>query len=171
MATESPVVVGKLGRARGLQGDLFITPMTDFPERFSELEDILVLGPDGWESMPIVACDFISGRPVIRFEGIVNPEQASGLTNRLLAVPRAEVFELPEGSHYVFDLIGYEVVDEDDQPIGRLVDVQRYPASDVYVIEAEDSRRIVLAAVAQFVRTIDDAARKITIVKAGLVDG
>jgi 16S rRNA processing protein RimM len=171
VADESLVVVGKLGRARGLQGDLFITPMTDFPERFGELEEILVRGPKSWESRRIVASDFISGRPVIRFDGITNPEEASRLTNRLLAVPRTEVFELPEGSRYVFDLIGYDVVGEDDQPIGRLVDVQRYPANDVYVIEAADNSRVVLAAVAQFVRKIDDAEKKITISKAGLVDG
>lgn len=171
MATQSPVVVGKLGRARGLKGDQFITPLTDFPERFAELETILVRGPDGWETRRIAANNFISGRPVIRFEGINTPEEASRLTNRTLAVPREELIELPEGSHYVFDLLGCDVVDENDQPIGRLVDVQRYPASDVYVIEAKDNHRLVLAAVSQFVRDIDVAARKITISKAGLVDG
>jgi 16S rRNA processing protein RimM len=99
VTTEGPVVVGKLGRARGLHGDMFITPLTDFPERFAELEEILLQGPDGWESFRIARNDFISGRPVIRFEGIHTPEDASRLTNRILAVPREEIFGLPEGSH------------------------------------------------------------------------
>jgi len=171
VSTETPVVVGKLGRARGLQGDLYITPLTDFPQRFADLEEILVKGPDGWESFRIDRSDFISGRPVIRFEGITSPEEASRLTNRLLAVPREEVFDLPEGSHYVFDLVGSEVVDESGEMIGRLVDIQRYPANDVYVIMAADNRRMVLAAVAEFVRDVDVETKKITVSRAGLVDG
>jgi len=171
VASESPVVVGKLGRARGLEGDIYITPMTDFPERFADLEAILVQSRDGWESYRIARNDFISGRPVVRFEGINTPEEASRMTNRLLAVPREEVFGLPEGSYYVFDLIGSEVIDESGEMIGRLVDVQRYPANDVYVIMAADNRRMVLAAVAEFVRDVDVEARKITISRAGLVDG
>ena len=171
MEPQSPVVVGKLGRARGLRGDLYVTPLTDFPERFADLKEILVKGPDGWVSMRIAANDFVSGRPVIKFKGINSPEEASRLTNRMLAVPRDQVFKLPDGSRYVFDLVGFEVVDEDNGHVGTLVDVQQYPANDVYIIEAEDRHRFVLAAVTEFVRGIDDASRKITISKAGLVDG
>lgn len=169
---QSPIVVGKLGRPRGLEGDIYVTPLTDFPDRFDGLTEILVRTPNGWESMKLVQTDFISGRAVLRFEGVNNPEQASQMTNRELAVPRDQVVGLPEGQHYIFDIIGCQVFDDETgQELGKLVDVRQLPANDVYVIESPDGERRLLAAVKHYVKNIDLDRRRISISSSGLVDG
>ncbi|MFH1688077.1 MAG: ribosome maturation factor RimM [bacterium] len=171
MSEQSPIVVGKLGRPRGIHGEIYVTPFTDFPERFEGLTEILVRTSSGWETLKLVQTALISGRPVLTFEGVSNPEQAAQMTNRELAVPRDQVVQLPEGRHYIFDLIGCQVFDnENGQLVGELVDVRQLPANDVYVIEAADGTRHLLAAVRQYVKDIDLDQRRISIGTSGLVD-
>lgn len=113
----------------------------------------------------------VSGRPVLKFTGVDNPEAAARLTNRELAVSRDKTVPLPEGSFYLFDLIGCQVYDEgSDESLGEVVDVQQYPANDAYIIEMADGRRTLLAAIEQYVKQIDIGSKKIVIDAAGLVD-
>lgn len=165
------VLVGKLGRPRGVHGAMFVTPLTDFPERFEGMTEILVKDRQGWQPMKIEKAELISGRPVLRFEGVTTPEQASTLTNRELAVPRENLVELPSGSFFIFDLIDCEVYDADSgELLGKLVEVDHYPANDVYVIRTPEGKSLSLAAVNEFVKEVDVAAGKILVYSAGLVD-
>lgn len=164
------VRVGWLGRTRGVSGDVWVTPDTDFPERFLGLKEIFVRNRDQWERFAVEQSHIISGRPVLRFAGIKSPEEARRLTNRELAVARDRVVELPEGSHYIFDLVGCAVYDEAGMMIGELVDVELYPANDVYVIRTPEGRKKQLPVARPFVKEIDTAGRRIVIDRTGLFD-
>ncbi|MEA3296291.1 MAG: ribosome maturation factor RimM [candidate division Zixibacteria bacterium] len=165
------VVVGKLGRPRGVAGDMYVTPLTDYPERFAGIDEICVRNRDSWENLKVVSSKLISGRPVIRFEGVTSPEQASRLTNRELGVPRDQLVKLPEGTHFIFDLIGCEVVEDGSEtPIGTVVEVDQYPANDVYVVEMLSGAQLNVPVVKSFVKHVDIKRKRIRIVMAGLLD-
>ncbi len=165
------VVIGRLGRPRGVNGEIFVTPQTDFPERFVGMKTIHVHNRQGWQKLNIVSSRIVSGRPVLRFEGIENPEQARLLTNLELGVVSDELVDLPEGSHYLHELVDCEVVDETNgEKIGVVESVEQYPANDVYRIAASDGRRLSIAAVRKFVKHVDVRTKKIVIDAAGLVE-
>ncbi len=167
MSTEY-ITVGKLGRTRGLSGEIYITPSTDFPERFLGLKEIFVRSGNQWEKQKIVSTRLIAGRPVIKFKNINNPEEAARMTNRSLAVLKEEVVDLPKGSFYIFDLVGSEVFDhKSNQKIGKIVEVKQYPANDVYEILTPDDKKIYCPAVKQFVTEIDVEKKKVVIDQAG----
>ncbi len=171
MTDQELVVIGRLGRPRGVNGEIFVTPETDFPERFVDLKEILVRKRGGWEMMTVVSAAMISKRPVLRFEGIRTPEDVARLTNCELAVPKAELMELPEGSHYIFELVGCDLIEEGTgKLLGKVVTVEKYPANDVYVIETNDRKQVLFPAVKQFVRDIDIEAKRITVDPAGFVE-
>jgi 16S rRNA processing protein RimM len=168
---ESYITVGILGKTRGIGGELYVTLLSDFPDRFDNLAEILVEDRGRWQTRRIESARVISGRPVLKFKDIDNREDAARLTNRKLAVPRNQVVPLPENTYYVFDLIGLKVVSEDDGSlIGEIVDVQRYPANDAYLIRKTDGQEVLLAAVARFVRQVDLESRKVVIDPAGLAE-
>lgn len=170
MPSEAFVIVGKLGRPRGLAGEIYVTPETDFPQRFVGLKEIYVRDRNRWEKRSLISSRLISGRPVLLFEDITTPEEAARLTNRDLAVPRSQAVELPDDTYYIFDLIGCEVLEEDtDHLIGQVVDVERYPANDVYVIKSTSGEMLRCLAVRQFVRKVDIQERKISVLTAGLL--
>lgn len=165
------IVIGSLGRPRGVHGEIYVTPMTDYPDRFIGMSAIHVRERRKWQLKQIVESRMVSGRPVLRFEEIDNPEQAAKLTNCELGIKRDQLVQLPEGQFYLFDLVGCKVVDEQtEQELGEIVRVDQYPANDVYVIKTADDKSLSLAAVKQFVRHIDIAGKKVTVVAEGLVE-
>jgi len=169
--SETYITIGKLGKSRGVRGDIWVTVFSDFPERFLDLKEVYVGDRGTWQIRKLESAQMISGRPVLKFEGVNTPEAASRMTNRELAVTRDQVVELPEGMFYIFDLIGCRVfAGDDDSRIGELVDVRQYPANDAYVIKMNDGRTMLLAAVAQFIKHVDIENKKIVIDSAGLVE-
>ena len=150
---------------------MFITPVTDFPERFVGLKQILVKQKDGWQMMEIDTARIVSGRPAIKFANVDTPEDAARLTNRELAVDRSELVELPEDMFYHFDLIGCKVYNvESGEEIGEIVDVESYPANDVYVIRIESDKLMRLPVVREFVKSVDIKNLRVDIDLAGLIE-
>lgn len=149
------IVVGQFGRPRGVSGEIYVKPITDNPERFKKGGTFWIESDTGWKEIEIVDIKFVSGRPVAKVEGIKSPEDATLLTNSYLHIRGTELAELHEGSYYLFDLIGCRVVDVDGREMGRLVDVEKYPANDIWVIEREDGKKAMLPVVKQFVKKVD----------------
>ena len=165
-------MIGRLGRSRGLDGDIYVTPLTDYPERFAGMKELYVGSQDGWRKSRVIAARMISGRPVLKFENVNSPEEAARMTNRELAVPRDQLVELPEGAHFVFDLVGCQAVEEGTGAlVGEVIDVEKYPANDVYVVRTEAGKKLLVPAVKQFVKRVDVEAKTITLVTASLRDG
>jgi 16S rRNA processing protein RimM len=168
--SEAFVIIGKLGRPRGVQGEIRVTPETDFPQRFVSLKEIYVRDRNRWEKRNLISSRLISGRPVLLFEGITTPEEAARLTNRDLAVPRSQAVVLPDDTYFIFDLIGCKVLEENtDRLIGQVVDIERYPVNDVYVIKSTSGEMLRCPAVKRFIRKVDIQGRKINLLTAGLL--
>ena len=60
---------------------------------------------------------------------------------------------LPKGRHFVADLLGAVVVDEQGAEIGKLTEVLDMPAGQVYVVQGETEHTI--PAVPEFILDID----------------
>ncbi len=172
MTSEDLIIVGKLGRFRGVHGDIWVTPETDFPERFDGLKKIFVQNRREWEEMALARTGFVSGRPVLKFVGVDSPEEAARMTNRLLAVPRDQAVELPEDMFYIFDLIGCEVFEDgSDELVGEIVNVEQYPGNDVYFVKTPAGTEMLFPATKEYIRSIDTDNRKVIVSGPGLIDG
>ena len=164
------IVVGLLGKTRGVDGDIWVTPLTDFPDRFMDTESIFVENRDKWEKRNILSSEIIVSRPILRLDGIATREEAARLTNRRVAVPREQVVGLPEDSYYVFDLIGLTVTDADSrEPLGKVIDVHSYPANDSYDIKLNDGTEKQLPAIDQYIKQVDLEKKEMLIDPAGLI--
>ena len=71
------------------------------------------------------------------------------LKGKIVTVNRDDV-ELPEGRHFLVDLIGLEVRDADtNEVLGKLVEVLTPPANYVYVVQGK--REYLIPAVEEFI--------------------
>ena len=62
---------------------------------------------------------------------------AMRLKNKVLHINRADV-QLPEGRHFLADLVGLTVIDDDTgETIGAITEVLTPPAHEVYVVKGE----------------------------------
>lgn len=169
--SDNLITVGKLGRTRGVEGEIYITPFTDFPDRFLELSEIFVKNQNDWDKMKLVSSRLIADKPVIKFENINSPEQAARLTNRLIAVPKEQLVKLPDDMFYIFELVGCKVYSESSGNfIGEIIDVEQYPANDAYLVKTVENKTIRFPAVKKFVKSVDIDNKKVVVDPAGFID-
>ncbi len=161
MRSENKIKIGKLGKARGLDGTLKIISLTDFEGRFDNLEKIFV----GEKIFEIESVKNIGGEIFIKFVGIDNRELAKTLTNKFLQVDRKDAAPLDEGEFYTFDIIGCEVSDG-EKIFGKVAEVLKTGSNDVFQVVGENE--ILIPAIKSVVKKIDVAAKKIFIDSAQL---
>lgn len=148
------IIIGKVGAARGLDGTLRIIPLTDFAERFDNLEKITV----GGQILGIEEVKHISGQLFMKFKGIDSRESARSLTNKFLTVAREDAAPLNDGEFYTFDIIGCEVFDG-DKKLGTVTDVLKTGSNDVFEVDGN----LLIPALKSVVRAIDIDAKKISV--------
>lgn len=169
------IVVGKFGRPRGLDGEIYITPNTDFPERFFDMTELTFQRGHRWwlsplETIKVEQIEAIGGRPVVKLEGFDSPESVAPLTHGVITVLSTEIAKPPDGHFYLFDLVGCKVVDESGKELGEVEEVERYPANDAYLVRTPLGATVLFPAVTTFVLNIDVAAKIITVKPAGMFD-
>ena len=161
LQSEDKIIVGRLGKVRGLNGELKIISLTDFEGRFDNLEEIFVDN----NIMKIESVKNIGGEIFIKFIGVNNREVAKTLTNKILSVDRKNAAPLSEGEFYTFDIIGCEVYDG-EKFFGRVENVLKTGSNDVFQVMGESE--ILVPALKSVVQKIDIANKKIFIDSATL---
>ena len=153
------IVIGRVGAAHGIRGDLRIIPLTDFPERFTALREVMV----GDELLHIEQMKPQGKNILMRFREYGVREEAQRLTGRLLTVAREEAAPLDEGEYYVFDIVGLTVYDEKGSVLGTVENVLRTGSNDVYAVRAADGREILIPALRAVVLAIDVPGGRMTV--------
>ena len=153
------IVIGRVGAAHGIRGDLRIIPLTDFPERFTALREVMV----GDELLHIEQMKPQGKNILMRFREYGVREEAQRLTGRLLTVAREEAAPLDEGEYYVFDIVGLTVYDEEDNELGSVENVLRTGSNDVYAVRSEDGRELLIPALRAVVQSIDVPSGRMTV--------
>ena len=158
-ASNERIVIGRVGAAHGIRGELRVIPLTDFPERFAALREVMV----GDELLHIESVKPQGKNFLMRFREYAVREDAQKLTGRHLTVARAEAAPLDEGEYYVFDIVGLTVYDEENNELGTVENVLRTGSNDVYAVRSEDGREILIPALRKVVRTIDVPNGRMTV--------
>lgn len=100
---------------------------------------------------------------VVKFSGIDSPEAAAELRTRQVCVKTADRPRLPQGMYYHHELVGFEVVNEAGEQIGKLSEIMQTGANDVYVVSSHEGGEVLLPAIASVIMGIDPEKRVIRI--------
>src|SRR5689334_2472940 len=99
------VLVARVAKARGVRGEVAADLLTDFPERFERVEELIAVFPGGRrERLRLEGFWFHGDRVVLKLGGYDSPEEASALAGCELGVPESEAVELEEGEFYDWQL-------------------------------------------------------------------
>ena len=133
---EELVAVARIIKVRGVRGEVAAHLLTDFPERFDGLEELVAVDAAGARTRLAVEKSWLhGGRVILKFEGYDSPEAAQALVGHELAVPEAEAVELEEDEFYDWQLIDCRVETIDNRGIGRVAEVLHTGAAPVLVVK------------------------------------
>ena len=151
------LAVGFLRRAHGVHGEMIMDLHTDFPERLRSGRKLFV----GEKRKPMT----LSGaRPhakgmLVKLKGVETPEDVVPLRNQWVYVQTTDVPSLPKGKLYQHELFGFQVVDENGDSLGELVEIIETGANDVYVVRNESGKEILLPAIPSVILELDSERR------------
>ena len=135
MVTPTPgdrLVVGRVGRAHGLRGEVAVTFSSNRPER-SQPGAVLFAGE---RELVVRASRPHQGRVLIHFTGVEDRSSAEALLGvELTAAPLTDEVELDERELWVHEVVGAEVLDRTGAAVGRVVAVEANPAHDLLVLD------------------------------------
>jgi 16S rRNA processing protein RimM len=133
---EELVTIAKIVRPRGLRGEVVADVLTDFPDRFGELENVIGVREDGTRfDLKIEDFWFQKERIVLRFAGVDSIELAEGLRNVEVCIPESSAAELEEGEYFDWQLAGCEVTTIDGNRLGTVREIMRTGGTEILVIE------------------------------------
>ena len=165
------VVIGRVRRAHGTRGEVCVEPITDFPERFDSLREVLIRGRNEEPREGVIeALRWKGNLAFMKLAGVDDRTAAEGLKGSLLGVRRRDVAVIDPDEYYHFDLIGCRVEDGQGEEIGVVTDVLRMPANDVLVV-SDGKHEMLLPTVKQVIKRVSIEGRLITIERLpGLLD-
>lgn len=157
------VVIARAVKARGLKGEIVAELFTDFPERFEDVEQLVLVSPGGERSVKqLEDYWFQNDRVVLKLAGYNDVEAAKQLVGYVFAVPEQDRVSLPEDHYYDWELEGCEVR-VGDEIIGKVSSVLRTGGAEILVITDEKGSERLVPLAESIVVEIDPVAKTIVV--------
>ena len=138
---EDLILVAHIVKARGLRGEVVADLLTDFPDRFENLETLIGISSGGVKrSLQIEEQWFHGNRLVLKFADFDSVDEAKELVGYDLAVAAEERIELPADSFYEWELIGCRVETISGESIGSVIEIMRTGGVEILKVVDESGR-------------------------------
>lgn len=155
------LVIGKIIKVVGLKGELRVFPSTDFSfDRFKK-NQLVYIGEDKKE-YKIKTARNVENLPIISFENYQDINLIEELKNQIIYIEK-NTNKLPKDTYYFSDLIDCEVVDENNNYIGKVNKVEDYPAQRTLRVKTAQKKDILIPFVNAFIINVDINNKKIIV--------
>lgn len=158
------LVVGRIGKAHGIRGELTVEVRTDDPdERFGE-GSVLATDPAERGPLTVEYSWWHSGRLVVKWVGVDDRNAAEALRNTVLVIDSAELEPLDDPDEWHdYELVGLAVELVDGTPVGTLSELLHLPGQDVLVVSRPDRPDALVPFVRALVPVVDVPGGKVRI--------
>ena len=158
MDLKNLVEVGKVNKPHGVRGILKVT--FDVPlSSFTGVPFQAIFIGKGATQIPhfVAACDDLGdGNCLLTLEEVDSREKALSFSNKALFVTN-DVFEqaFEADDEDDFDIVGYTLIDQDDNIIGEIVEVVEYPSQDMAMV-MHNGQEVLIPIIDDLIIVIDD---------------
>lgn len=158
------VAVARAVRTRGLKGEIVADLLTDFPERFKGLSQLIAVDPEGRrKTVELENYWFHGDRIVLKLAGFDDPEAARSLINNELTVAEVDRVKLSHDEYYDWELTGCVVETVAGRLLGRVRELMKTGGVAVLVIADELQHEYLIPLAASIVLDVDLGERRIRI--------
>ena len=158
------IKLGQIVTAVGIKGEVKVYPYTDIPERFEEIDSLMIES----KTAKINGVRYMKNMVILRLEGVDDRNAAERLKKVYLCV-RPEDAVKPKDSFFIFEIIGLDVY-EGDKCYGKVINVLQNSSTDLYEVKGE-GESFYLPALKSVVQNISlEDGRMDVIIPDGLFD-
>ncbi len=120
---------------------------------------------EGHHPVSIEATRWKNDLLLLKFVGIDDRTEVSEWTNALLYVKTDQLPALPQGEHYLHELIGLNVFEPDGTYLGVLMEILETGANDVYLIRNDGGDEVLVPATEEMILEIDLNQEKMVVAR------
>jgi 16S rRNA processing protein RimM len=162
-ASSDLVIIARAVKSRGLKGEIVAELLTDFPDRFEDVEELVLVSPAGERKTgKLENYWFQNDRVVLKLADYDDVEAAKKLVGFEFAVPEAERVPLPEDHYYDWELEGC-TVKVGVESIGKVRSIIRTGGIEILEIADENGKERLVPLVDSIVVAIDAAEKTIIV--------
>ncbi len=163
-SNDNLILVGYTQKPYGLFGEMKVHPASFDFDRHATLSKVFFRKRAG--DKPI-ALEIRGSRAdadhwYFKFKDLKTPESVAHLSGGQLLIPEEEKLELPKDMVYLSDLPGMEVLDENGEVVGSVVEVLDQGATELLVIDTP-KKEILVPWNDHFVKKVDKVARRVDV--------
>ena len=163
------VIVGKFRRPHGIRGEIIMTVLTDYPDLITP--GITLFVGNNYHQYTIRSIRWHGGDMLIALAELPDRTAVEIFRNIMVYMKAKDIPELPEGEYYSHQLVGMDVITDQDQELGKIKEILITGANDVYLVESADGKQVLLPVIEQVVLNIDHESGKILVhILPGLLD-
>jgi 16S rRNA processing protein RimM len=157
------IVIARAVRTHGLKGEVVAELLTDFPERFEDVHELIVVSQSGERTLgQLEDFWFQKNRVVLKLADYDDVDKAKELIGSDFAVPAAERVELDEDEYYDWELEGC-TVRVGNESIGEVRSVMRTGGAEILVVTDQAGKEQLVPLATPIVVEVNVAAKTIVI--------
>lgn len=162
-ASSELVTIARAVRPRGLKGEIVAELLTDFPDRFEDVEELVLVSPNGERTTKRLEDYWLQNdRVVLKLADYNDVEAAKELVGFEFAVPESERVPLPADHYYDWELEGC-TVKVDAESIGTVKSVLKTGGTEILVVADESGKERLIPFADSIVVKVDAAQKTIVV--------
>ena len=159
--------LGKIIDTFSLDGSVKIFSTTNNQDiRFKKGKKIFIQIDNDYKEVTINSYRHSPKGDILHFEEITNVDEALLYKGKELFVIK-DIKDLKEGYYFFTDLIGCEVLSQ-GKSVGKVIDVEEYPAQDTLRVKANNGKEFFVPFVKAFIKSVNIESKQIEVL---LVEG
>ncbi|WP_027339987.1 ribosome maturation factor RimM [Halonatronum saccharophilum] len=159
---EELTTIGKIIRHQGNKGEVRVAPLTDFIERFEELDSLYLIKNRIKKEVFVEDMWYHKDFVILKFKGFDEIGIAIEHKGFFLKVKDEDKVDLPEATYYIDDIVGIQVYTDQGEDLGILAEVLETGANDVYVVK-NANKEVLLPAIKDVVLSVDMEKREMIV--------
>lgn len=150
--------IGLIVKPQGIRGEVKVQPLTDDINRFKNLKEVIIDD----KTYRVLSSTIGGGVVFLSLQGISDRNIAETLRGKYLLVNRENAIPLEENRYFIADIIGCEIVTENQTKIGVVKDLFS-ARTDIFTVSCVDGRIMRFPFLNKVVKKVDIINQLITV--------
>jgi 16S rRNA processing protein RimM len=156
-------LIGYILKPQGLKGEVKVESVTPYLERFNRLDRVFLQLKEKKQAYSIENVRVSDRFVYLKFAEINSRDDAELLRTAEVLIEKKDLIQPAQDEYFIHDLIGCQVISENNDVIGVLSDVVQMSSNDVYVVKNGEGIEILIPATKEIVKRVNVEQKQIII--------